>query len=310
MILHKKGSIFIEPFFYMKLLSFTLLFFSFHIGCSQTNRDIHVQKLKQHIHVLANDSLFGRAAGSVFEEKALDYIQKEIKKKHPKKCKLQPFHFQYGDRSFQSKNGYVFLNNRSKETIIIGAHYDHIGLGGNLSSSLVRNEIHNGADDNASGVALMLNLIDTLTQIQFKNYNLLFVFYGAHEVGLFGSQAFEQLTKSKRRFQNISFVLNFDMVGRLNNETKFLKCYSNLTEPLTFENLSHQNINLQYASSEKLAFLDTKWFHEKGIPCLSFTTGMHSDYHKTSDDSEKINFQGIYELEIYIINLLQGLPSL
>ncbi len=294
----------------MKFFTFSLLLFSFHIVFGQTNRETHMQQLKQNVIVLASDSLSGRLAGSVFEKQALDYIQSEIARRCKRKCKLQPFQFQYGDRSFKSKNGYVFLNNRSKETIIIGAHYDHIGLGGNLSSSLVRNEIHNGADDNASGVALVLNLLDTLSQIQFTQYNILFVFYGAHEVGLFGSKSFEKLTRQKKQFQQISLVLNFDMVGRLNNESKFLKCYSNLAEPLKFENSSNENINIQYASSEKLAYLDTKWFHEKGTPSLSFTTGMHSDYHKTTDDSEKINFQGIYDLEIFILNLLKGLPSL
>src|SRR3989338_1585055 len=110
------------------------------------------------IDILASDSLTGRMPGSPEIDVALDYIRNELLPLAGLKSKVQQFTFLLDDHSFSAKNCYSFLNNHRDSTIIIGAHYDHIGLGGALSKSIGIEGIHNGADDNASGVAIAIQL--------------------------------------------------------------------------------------------------------------------------------------------------------
>lgn len=262
---------------------FSLLCFQIH---GQTINEAYFKKL---IYALASDSLQGREAGSEAEKKAMAIVQNETGH-HFKK---QKFSFYTPNKNFvKSKNLYLIQHNKAPKTILIGAHIDHIGLGGHLSKSIGKTEVHNGADDNASGVAMLIALMAYLKNQ--KTHNYIFVFYSGHEEGLFGSKEFTALILKKIP---VSLVINFDMLGRLNPVQPQLHCYGSMNkndfQPLLSEAFS---INFHEKDSARLIELDTRAFLNRGIPCVSFTTGLHSDYHKISDDPESINYNGMVQV--------------
>lgn len=291
----------------MKQILFSLFMSIGPLIFSQCTQDsIAVKQLSSIVYALADDSMKGRSSGSVEEQKAFNFISSEFKLMTGEKLKTHAFSFSMDSLDFHSKNAYYFVNNHAKTTIVLSAHYDHIGLGGKLSKSFTSSEIHNGADDNASGVALLLSLSNDLIRFKSQNVNYLIVFYSGHEVGLFGSQAFYNYTLKRKKFRKLTMVINFDMVGRLDPTSKKIKCMcSQELEPylLSLQDIQ-TSIKLNITEEEKLHFLDTKWYTEAGIPCINFTTGMHNDYHKTSDDANYVNYEGLNDLRKFMIDLL------
>lgn len=294
----------------MKIIVTFFFVIASQLGQAQFSSDsIRLKLIKELVYTLASDSMHGRATGSVDEVKALNFITQVVRRETKKKLKTQQFSIQIDDSTeIYSKNGFLFLNNHSKETILISAHYDHIGLGGPLSQSRKIDEVHNGADDNASGVALAIQLLLDLNQNK-GNKNYLFVFYSGHEIGLFGSAAFEAYCQTKKKFSNINTVINFDMVGRMDTHLHRLKCMSSLPTDsiLSIEHAKLFDLHLVITEKEKLALLDTKPFHQKGIPCLNFTTGLHDDYHSTTDDPHYISFEGMILISNYLLDLIKKL---
>jgi Zn-dependent M28 family amino/carboxypeptidase len=287
----------------MKQLIVCTLLFLFNLSLGQNQKDKNNSMyLKEIISVLANDSLQGRATSTIYEDKAANYISKKFKK----------FNYSRKDSSTikTSRNIYCYIDNKAKTTILIGSHYDHLGLGEGISRSYGKKGIHNGADDNASGVALLLGLSKNFKTWENKKYNYLFVCYSAHEIGLFGSASFSKF--AKENFKPIALAFNFDMVGRLDKERKVMNVYGRHTltysqnqkmEAVFFDGILMTNF------SDKVYECDLKTFAENGIPCLTFTTGIHSDYHKITDDEEFINYKGMIQIEKYILDLILILTS-
>ncbi len=273
------------------------LFISFLEISSQINLkdSILLQKYQSVIKTLADDSLYGRPVGSVYEEKAAAYINSQLLEMNLALPMTQKFDFKLQNKKVKSKNLYCYLDNHSDSTILLGAHYDHLEMGSDLSFNYSnRQGIHNGADDNASGVALLLGLAMNSKNWMSKYYNYIFVAYSAHEIGLFGSEHFSKFCEKNK--VKLKLVLNFDMVGRLDSTAPVLSLYAkpNPNELLISDILQKfKSLKIDTNESEKVLRTDCKHFASKGIPCLSFTSGLHSDYHKTSDDEEKINYQGL-----------------
>lgn len=267
--------------------------------------------LKKVISFLASDSLQGRPCCSQYEIEASEYLAAEMRRINLGIVKFQSFTLLPSDsaKACKSRNLYCFVNNEHKKTVIIGAHYDHIGMGGVLSKSIGKSGIHPGADDNASGVALLLSLMKNAKGWMNKDYNYLFVTYSAHEVGLFGSAAFAKMATKK--FKKIEVVLNFDMIGRMVESERWLVVYGGKDYkkvPTVFLE-DGELVRGRMEDCTRLFQLDTKAFKEKGIPCLSFTTGIHTDYHKVSDKESEINYNGIYQIQKKIEQFLStGLP--
>lgn len=266
---------------------------------SQINLDTEHNTAYYHniIQRLADDSMQGRPCCGAIEEKCAKIIKSEFAIKQKFKPKTQAF--QFFDTKEQlnksSKNVFLYINHHRDSTILVGAHYDHIGLGGQLSKSFVKNQIHNGADDNASGIALLLSLTKDSFFIKNKTYNYIFVAYSAHEIGLYGSNAFSELIKKKKI--KLKAVINFDMVGRMSLKDSVVKVISNqpiATIEQTFNQVNIDLLKMNYDIDNLVKLLDTKAFEELKTPCYSFTTGLHNDYHKTTDDIEKINYKGIF----------------
>jgi len=285
---------------------------------------IEEHNIKKHIQYLADDKLKGRQTGSEGERLAMDYIQKEFKK-----LKLTPL----GDgRSFEQSfpfkggihgtgtegtahNVIAFLDNKADKTIIIGAHFDHLGLGENGSSldANPQGKIHNGADDNASGVAGVLELARYFKTNEVKeNSNFLFICFSGEELGLFGSKYFTE--KPTIDLSNVNYMINMDMIGRLNPTTKNLSVSGSGTS-LVWETL-FKNINTTLSvktDSSGVGPSDHTSFYLKNIPVLHFFTGSHSDYHKPSDDWDKINYAGekeVLEVVIAVIEKSDDQPKL
>lgn len=283
----------------------------------KTNESI--PNLKADVAVLASDAFEGRAIGTPGADKAAGYIQDQFLKIGllPKGTLgfFQAFSFipqghgqvhQVGDslkmgkslvKEINGKNVVGFIDNGAANTIIIGAHYDHLGWGDENSLWTGERAIHNGADDNASGVSAMLELARKLkaNSTSTNKYNYLFIAFSGEEKGLWGSNYFSK--NSTIDLNTVNCMLNMDMVGRLNAE-RALSISGTGTSP-EFENwLSKSN-----KSKFKLLFdksgigpSDHSSFYNVGIPVLHFFTGQHSDYHKPSDDYDKINYDGLKDV--------------
>lgn len=285
---------------------------------------IEEANIRKHIQYLADDKLTGRQTGSEGERMAMNYIQKEFKK-----LKLapmgegesfaQPFPFKGGihgtGTAGTAHNVVAFLDNNADKTIIIGAHFDHLGMGENGSSldANPQGKIHNGADDNASGVAGVLELARYFKTNPVKeSNNFLFICFSGEELGLFGSKYFTD--NPTIDLGNANFMINMDMIGRLNPNTKSLSISGSGTSPV-WENV-FKNINTTLTvktDSSGVGPSDHTSFYLKNIPVLHFFTGSHSDYHKPSDDWDKINYSGekeVLELVIEVVEKLDSQPKL
>jgi len=195
----------------------------------------------------------------------------------------------------QSLNVLGYLDKGAVKTVVVGAHYDHLGLGEYGNSRYIGEEplIHNGADDNASGVALMLALAEELSEKEEDlSCNYLFMAFSAEELGLLGSNAFVN-TEVFKKF-DINYMLNFDMVGRLNekNELGIFGTGTSTAWPEVFTRLDTLGLIIN-RSPTGMGSSDHTSFYLNDVPVLHYFTGTHEDYHKPSDDADKINYQGM-----------------
>jgi len=233
---------------------------------------------------------------------AAKYIIENFSKNNKLKVKTQIFNFYHDDKNYKAKNIIAFKNNQADSSIIITAHYDHIGYGGELSQSKGINAIHYGADDNASGVGLLLELANYYSENAYK-YNFYFVALSAHEIGLYGSKYFINKFPKKNK---IKAIINFDMIGRLDNTQKlYYEATPELNKIISNQIDSISYLKLYKSPNARLEILDTKNFIVHNIPCITFSTGIHADYHKTSDKSQYINYNGLLLIEKFVINFIQ-----
>jgi hypothetical protein len=201
------------------------------------------------------------------------------------------------------------MDNGAEKTVVIGAHFDHLGWGG--EGSLYRDSIpniHNGADDNASGVALMLYLAERLNEGPKKQSNYLFIGFSGEEKGLLGSNYF--VKNPTIDLASVNFMVNMDMVGRLNEE-KTLAVHGVGTSP-KFKQLLFANneFGLNIAEHESgVGPSDHTSFYLMDLPVLHFFTGQHEDYHKPSDDADKINYPGLETIGQYIFAIITDLDD-
>ena len=184
------------------------------------------------------------------------------------------------------------------ETIIVGAHYDHLGKGGVGSLAFGSRDIHNGADDNASGTATVLELARTLAaRPDPLPRRVVFMLFSGEELGLLGSAHYAN-EKPLYPLDKTVAMLNFDMVGRYEQE-KGLTVYGAMSSegfgPLVESLAKSQGFRTKMPKPINDGFSDSDHssFYRKNIPILFFFTGTHADYHRPSDDTEKINFDGM-----------------
>jgi hypothetical protein len=304
----------------------TLLLFSFLIASSSFawSQKIDEKKIRTHIKTLADDAMQGRLTGSEGERMAFEYIEKQFKSlslqpKGESATYQQEFPFKAGIHGTGTEgnahNVIGYLDNQADKTIIIGAHYDHLGLAENGSSldANPKGKIHNGADDNASGVAGVIELARYFSTNKVKEKtNFLFICFSGEELGLFGSKYFTEHPTIE--LSNVTYMINMDMIGRLNPTTKSVSISGSGTSPLWEPTIQSMNTKLSIKTdSSGIGPSDHSSFYLKDIPVLHFFTGSHSDYHKPSDDWDKINYAGekeVLELIIAVIEKLDTEPKL
>jgi len=206
-------------------------------------------------------------------------------------------------------NVIAFIDNGVENTVVIGAHYDHLGWG-ESGGSLYRGDpaIHNGADDNASGVSLMLELARVIKTTNLKGNNYLFVAFSGEELGLYGSKSF--VKDATIDVSSINYMLNFDMVGRLDEENT-MAVNGVGTSPLFKEkalNVREGNIKVKTTESG-MGPSDHASFYMADKPVLHFYTGNNSDYHKPSDDPYLINYKGMTQVFDFTYALIKDLDD-
>ncbi|HEY0739952.1 MAG TPA: M20/M25/M40 family metallo-hydrolase [Chryseosolibacter sp.] len=291
------------------------------IACESPAQDFDPKIIETHIKTLSDDKLEGRGTGTTGEKSASNYIIDNFKKlklqpKGDNHTFLQEFAFRKGvhgeGEAGKAYNVVGYLDNGAPTTVIIGAHYDHLGTDGQGSSldPNPKDKIHNGADDNASGVAGVLELARYFASNKTKeNNNYLFLCFSGEELGLLGSKYFAD--HSAVDIASVNYMINMDMIGRLDPQSKTVIVHGTGTSPVwepMLKKLENENIKIKTDSSGT-GPSDHTSFYLKEIPVLHFFTGSHSDYHKPSDDWEKINLAGEVEVLKIIAKLSMNLDT-
>ncbi|MEI6123476.1 MAG: M28 family peptidase [Bacteroidota bacterium] len=208
--------------------------------------------------------------------------------------------------------GLLKSTTKTDNYIVIGAHYDHLGMGGHGSGSRLPDTVavHYGADDNASGTACVMAMAHRFSKPNFTgNYNLIFVAFTGEEEGLLGSNYFvKHLPVDAKK---IKLMINYDMVGRLNDK-KILSVGGTGTfadaEKLLKQNNDTTKLKLSF-SKEGYGPSDHASFYSDSIPVLYFNTGVHADYHTPADNYKKINCTGLEQVADYTAMVIEDLEK-
>lgn len=302
-----------------------LILFLMLIAVSCKQEAEKVVSMQEDVAYLAADDLSGRETGTAFEKQAAAYLADRFKdlglESKGSNGYMQEFTFKPSSNPHQmavvvetnsdsvstGRNVIGYLNNEAETTVVIGAHYDHLGMGGEGSLFREGEAIHNGADDNASGVAVMLKLAKEL-QGRNTNNNYLFIAFSGEEMGLLGSNYF--VKNPTIDLSKVNYMINMDMVGRLNDENT-LAVHGVGTSPVFKQTLfANNDSGLTIAEHESgIGPSDHTSFYIMDIPVLHFFTGQHSDYHKPSDDANKLNYPGMETISTYILNIIKDLDD-
>jgi aminopeptidase YwaD len=192
----------------------------------------------------------------------------------------------------------------SDQYILIGAHHDHLGMGGRGSSSRRQDTIavHYGADDNASGVAGVIELSQHLMS-RSPSRSFVFATFAAEEMGLYGSKKLAE--DPPVPIEDLSVMINLDMIGRLNQDRQ-LQIGGIGTSPLFRPLIDSLNSSFQFNIAYSEAGYgpsDHSSFYAKDVPVLFISTGAHTDYHTPEDNIEKINYEGMQEVLYFISDI-------
>ena len=201
----------------------------------------------------------------------------------------------------------------SSEYVMLGAHYDHLGLGETGGFGIKGEEglVHNGADDNASGVAALLEMANYLASRrkihpeEFKR-GIIFSFWSGEELGLIGSARYA--ANPTVDLNQVIAYLNFDMVGRLRNNKLTLQGVGSSTRWKKL--IERRNVLAGFdltIQQDPYLPTDTTSFYPKGIPVLAWFTGSHKEYHRPADDPDTLNYEGIERITQFASNMVQDL---
>jgi hypothetical protein len=202
------------------------------------------------------------------------------------------------------RNVIGYINNNASNTVILGAHYDHLGYGEDKNALDTAHVVHNGADDNASGTAALIELTRLLKKSSPKNNNYLIINFSGEELGLFGSKYWLEHPTTNI---TANYMINMDMIGRYDTARK-LTIGGYGTSPVwgeIFQTTTDKNLIVKFDSSGA-GPSDHEAFYRKDMPVLFFFTGSHPDYHKSTDDWDKINYDAESEIVQYVYQLIEA----
>lgn len=302
---------------------FSLLFLGLITTAQKNNM---AQTFYEHDKYLSSDKLEGRFPGTKGNNDAATYI-----KKYFTKYGLKPFRNNYyqpfsifvkeginkmksDSVSTQNVLGYIEGSdvNLKNEFIVIGAHYDHWGWGGKGSGSKKKDTlaIHNGADDNASGVAALLCILQEVAKSKVKpKRSIIFITFSGEEEGLSGSKYF--VTHLPIKKEAVKVMLNMDMVGRLNAEKQiYMGGAGTFPDGVALMKKLGENSGLNpVIHAGEVGGSDHVSFYKASISCIGFHTGGHPQYHTPEDDIELINSEGGALVSKYIYTALVAIAN-
>jgi hypothetical protein len=263
-------------------------------------------ELREHAGVLADDTLEGRAAGSRGGRAAARYLESRLRETGAQPAGdgggyVQRFNPGYQNLLAQLPGVDPKLQH---EYVIVGAHYDHVGYGSRRNSNGPIGYIHNGADDNASGVATLLELIDALTRTGWQpRRSIMFAFWDGEEINLLGSRHW--VRQPTAPLKNVRLAINVDMVGRMTRgrlEVAGTRTAAGLRQLFSSTRLPQEMwVDFSWEYEEN----SDHWpFYEASVPSLLIHTGVHDDYHRPSDDVEKLNIAGMRETTAYMLEVV------
>jgi hypothetical protein len=254
--------------------------------------------LQRHLEFLASDTLEGREAGSSGGRAAAGYLSDQLRR-----IGLNPAGD--GDRYVQ-EFGAAYRNvlailpgadaNLNRQFVLIGAHYDHVGYGRRGNTYGPVGYIHNGADDNASGTAALLEIAESLAAAaDLPRRSILFAWWDAEEINLNGSEHWR--ANPTRPLSDVRLVINVDMIGRLRDDTVVIhgiRTGAGLRSLLAWTN-AETRLCFDFRRAH-IRDSDHYPFFRAGIPYLAFDTGKHPDYHRPTDDVDRLNVAGIEQI--------------
>lgn len=260
------------------------------LSCSTVKNGNNNQQVLKDVEILSSDSYEGRKTGTKGAEMARTYIMNRLKEMKVKAYSgienyLQEFEINRKGNKVKGTNILAYVKGKRDDIIVVSAHYDHIGV--------INNEVYNGADDNASGVAALLNYAGYFTKNQPQN-SMIFAFFDAEEMGLQGAKAF--VANPPFALEKIKININMDMIshndkGELYVAGTFkypqLKNFLTTTNPNIKLLLGHDNPKL--GQDDWTNQSDQGAFNAKNIPFLYFGVEDHKDYHRASDEFQNIN---------------------
>ena len=209
------------------------------------------------------------------------------------------------------KNVVAYIDNKAAHTVVLGAHVDHLGYNQDKNALDINNDIRNGADDNASGTAALIELAKTLKKASkevdgYNKNNYLIIHFSAEELGLIGSKYWLDNPTIQTNF---NYMVNMDMVGRY-DATKKMSLGGYGTSSKWSEIISKTPTTILYTiDSAGTGPSDHASFYRKDMPVLFMFTGSHADYHKATDDWDKINYMGQKDILRFVQGIIQTTNS-
>lgn len=277
------------------------------------------KRMMESITYLASDEMKGRGIGTKEIDDAADYIAKKFEEYGLHPGSDNGTYFQAWNQDVLDKKNVALknvigiipgINPKLSEAVVISGHYDHLGFGWPDVRKGNEGKIHNGADDNASGIAVMLEIAKTLGKTAKPARTIIFVAFTAEESGLVGSRYFVANYK-KYTIEKILANLNIDTVGRLFGR-KLMVLNSNTAREWKFifmgtdftTGVASELITQDLDASDQMAFI------EKGVPGVQlFYTGVDSDYHVPEDDAEKIDSDGLVKVATVAREIIEYLAE-
>ena len=288
----------------IKNLSICLLA-AFMASTATTYSQTRQEKLTNHVYYFAADSLNGRAAGSEDAAKAAAYIVREFESIGLKPL-YEDWYMPFSQTGGNYKNVVAVIEGNDPalkdQYIVLGAHYDHLGI--------KKGEIYNGADDNASGTAAVIEIARALyPQRESLKRSVVIAAFDAEELGLFGSTALANKMIDEDGL-DVRLMMSVDMVGWY-KATGHLSIMGVATIKNGKKVLESDKIDLKFTRFEwsPVTATDTEGFAKRHVPTLAVSTGLKSPYHKPEDDADLIDYEGLDRVTDYLTDLTFSVAS-
>ena len=273
---------------------------------------IQVSDLRRHVLHLADDTFEGREAGSRGGRAASVYLGKEFQKLGLAGGGTGGGYYQVFDAGMRNLLGLLEGSDPAlkHEIVLVGAHYDHVGYGSPTNSYGPLGKIHNGADDNASGTAALLELAEAFTRLEPRpKRTLLLVLWDGEEKGLLGSKHW--VANPTLPLERVKFAVNMDMVGRLRDNRLEIGGSRTARGLRTLVSRQNQGLDLLLDFTWELKDNSDHYsFFTRRIPILMPFTGLHDDYHRPSDDAELVNDAGMQQVARLAFRLVHHLAEM